>query len=107
MALVYGVSRASTNGWGDDITVSSMAVSVSLLVIFVCIQRSRQVPLVRLEIFTRPGLSQANVFIFLLQGGYVGWQFIATLFLQNVDHWSPIAVEAIAAIVPRNPAIRT
>jgi MFS family permease len=92
MALVYGVSRASASGWGDDITVSSLAASVALLVIFVCIQHSRRVPLVRLEIFTRPGLSQANVFIFLLQGGYVGWQFVATLFLQNADHWSPIAV---------------
>jgi MFS family permease len=74
MALVYGVSRASTSGWGGDITVSSLAVSAALLVIFVCIQ---------------------NVFIFLLQGSYVGWQFIATLFLQNVDHWSPIAVGLI------------
>jgi predicted MFS family arabinose efflux permease len=45
MALVYGVSRASTSGWGDDITVSSLAVSAALLVIFVWIQRSRRVPL--------------------------------------------------------------
>jgi MFS family permease len=95
MALVYGVSRASASGWGDGITVSSLAVSAALLMIFVWIQHSRRVPLVRLEIFTRPGLSRANAFIFLLQGGYVGWQFIATLFLQNADHWSPIAVGLI------------
>lgn len=95
MALVYGVSRASASGWGNGITVSSLGASAALLVIFVRVQRSRRVPLVRLEIFTRPGLSQANVFIFLLQGGYVGWQFIATLFLQNTDHWSPLAVGLI------------
>jgi MFS family permease len=95
IALVYGVSRASADGWGNRITVGSLAVSAALLVAFVYIQRSRRVPLVRLEIFTRPGLSQANIFIFLLQGGYVGWQFIATLFLQNKDHWSPLAVGLI------------
>jgi MFS family permease len=92
MALVYGVSRASITRWTDPITVASLATSLALLVAFVWTQRSRRVPLVRLDIFATPGLSQANMFTFLLQGGYVGWQFIATLFLQNAEHWSPIAV---------------
>jgi MFS family permease len=92
MVLVYGVSRASATSWGDDITVASLVASLLLLAVFVWMQRTRRVPLVRLEIFATPGLSAANIFLFLLQGGYVGWQFIATLFLQNVEHWSPIAV---------------
>jgi MFS family permease len=77
MALVYGVSRASASGWGDSLTIGSLAASCTLLAAFVQAQRVRRVPLVPLRIFTRPGLSRANAAMFLLQGSYVGWQFIA------------------------------
>jgi MFS family permease len=97
MALVYGVSRASVSGWGDSLTIGSLAASVVLLAAFVQVQRVRRVPLVPLRIFTRPGLARANAAIFLLQGSYVGWQFIASLYLQNVDHWSPVGVGLVFA----------
>jgi len=103
MALVYGVSRASASGWGDSLTIGSLAASVVLLAAFVQAQRVRRVPLVPLRIFTRPGLARANTAMFLLQGSYVGWQFTATLYLQNVDHWSPVAVGLVFA--PGGPMV--
>jgi MFS family permease len=92
MALVYGVDRASTTSFGDGVTVASLASASVLLVVFVAAQRTRRVPLVAPGILRACGRWRADAFAFLLQGGYVGWQFIATLFLQNVEHWSPIAV---------------
>jgi MFS family permease len=97
MALVYGVSRASASGWGDSLTIGSLGVSCVLLAAFVQAQRVRRVPLVPLRIFTRPGLARANAAMFLLQGSYVGWQFVASLYLQNVDHWSPVSVGLVFA----------
>jgi MFS family permease len=97
MALVYGVSRASASGWGDSLTIGSLAAACVLLTVFVQVQRARRVPLVPLRIFTRPGLARANAAMFLLQGSYVGWQFIASLYLQDVDHWSPVGVGLVFA----------
>jgi predicted MFS family arabinose efflux permease len=96
-ALVYGVSRASTNGWGDNLTIIALVAALVLLLVFVQIERVLQSPLLPLEIFRRPGLAQANAAMFLLQGSYVGWQFMATLYLQNVRHWSPVLVGLVFA----------
>jgi MFS family permease len=92
LLLVYATSRSATAGWADPITLGSLVTSIVLIVLFVLIERTRRAPLVPLGIFKRPGLSQANIVVFLLQGDYIGWQFVMTLFLQNELHWSPILV---------------
>jgi predicted MFS family arabinose efflux permease len=97
LALVYGVSEASTKGWADTLTVASLAAAFVLIAGFVQIERVREAPLVPLGIFRTPGLSQANIVVFLFQGAYVGWQFLATLYLQDVMHWSPVEVGLIFA----------
>jgi MFS family permease len=95
LALVYGVSRAPTKGWSDPLTVVSLLAALVLILLFVQIERVHRSPLVPLEIFNRPGLSRANTVIFLMQGAYVGWQFVATLYLQNELGWSPLDVGLI------------
>lgn len=92
LALVFGVSRAATRGWTDDLTLASLAAAVALLVAFIQIERLRETPLVPLAIFRRPGLSRANSVGLLLQGGYIGWQFMTTLYLQDRLHWTPVEV---------------
>lgn len=97
LALVYGVSRAAESGWDDGVTISSLAAAFVLLASFVQIQRAHRSPLVPLTIFTRPGVSRGNAAIFLLQGSYVAWQFLSTLYLQTVQDWSPIEVGLVFA----------
>ena len=97
LALVYGVSRASTDGWTDRTTVGSLTLAAALLAAFLQIERVRKVPLVPLGIFGRRGLARGNATIFLLQGSYVAWQFLGTLYLQNEEGWSPLEVGLIFA----------
>lgn len=97
LALVYGVSRASTDGWTDSTTVASLVGAAALLTAFLQIERVRKAPLVPLGIFRRPGLSRGNGTIFLLQGSYVAWQFLGTLYLQTEEGWSPLEVGLIFA----------
>lgn len=97
LALVWGVSRAAETGWGSGSTLVVLAAAAVLLVVFVQIQRVHRAPLVPLGIFTRPGVTRGNSAIFLLQGSYVAWQFLATLYLQNVQGWSPIEVGLVFA----------
>ena len=91
------MSRAPSNGWGDGRTIAALAAGGILLVAFVWIQSVRQSPLVPLGIFRRPGVARGNAAIFLLQGSYVGWQFMSTLYLQNVHGWSPVDVGLVLA----------
>ena len=97
LALVYGVSRASTDGWGDPLTLASLVGAVALLGAFLHVQRTHRAPLVPLGIFTRPGVGRGNGAIFLLQGSYVAWQFLSTLYLQNVQGFSPLQVGLVFA----------
>lgn len=97
VALVFGVSRSASHGWTDASTIAGLATGAVLLLAFTQIERIRRSPLVPLGIFARPGLTRGNVVIFLMQGAYVGWQFIATLYLQNVNGWSPVEVGLVFA----------
>ncbi|MBV9450816.1 MAG: MFS transporter [Streptosporangiaceae bacterium] len=92
LALVFGVSRASTSGWGDGLVVASLVVAFVLTIVFLLVERLVKSPLVPLGIFARPGLAPANSVAFLFQGSYVAWQFLATLYLQNLQHWAPVYV---------------
>jgi MFS family permease len=56
------------------------------------------VPLVRLGIFRSPSLVQANLGAMMLIGGWFGFQFIATLYMQQLRGWSPL--ETGLAIFP-------
>jgi MFS family permease len=92
LLLVYAFSNAGANGWSNVQTPTALVAAIVLLLVFLIIERTVSSPLVPLHIFRRPGLSQANVVVFLLEGGYVGWSFVMTLYLQNELHWSPLEV---------------
>src|ERR671910_198734 len=51
LGVVYGLSRAGTEGWGDTITVASLAAGVLLLLVFGLIESRVQHPLLPFRIF--------------------------------------------------------
>lgn len=90
IALVYSVVEAPARGWLDGRTVGGLALSVLLLVAFVVVERRSEHPLVRLGILRIRTLVSADVAAMLYFGSYLGFQFLATLYVQNVAGWSPI-----------------
>lgn len=90
MLVVYGVSRAESAGWTAGGTLLSIAAGLVCLACFVVVEQRQRSPLVPLQIFRRPGLACANGVAFLLQGAYVGFQFVATLYYQRELDWSPL-----------------
>jgi MFS family permease len=103
LALVYGVSNASSAGWGDRETVLALGASALLLTAFVGVEHARREPLVALGIFRRPELSPANAAALLFQGSYVAFQFVATLYLQERLGWT--ALETGLAFAPGGLAV--
>jgi MFS family permease len=90
IALVYGVSHAATSSWTDAATLTALLGSLALLAGFVWIESVRRAPLIPLGIFRRSGLAHANALAGLFQGTYVAFQFVATLYYQQVLGWTPL-----------------
>ena len=98
LLLVYTVVEAPEAGWGSARTLLSFAGTAVLMVTFVAIERRTAAPLVRLGILRSATLVQANFGAMMLVGSWFGFQFMATLYMQQLRGWSPL--ETGLAIFP-------
>lgn len=98
LLLVFGVVEAPEVGWGSGRTIASLVGAVAILTSFVAIERRTRAPLVRLGILRSASLLRTNVGAMTLTGAYFSFQFIATLYMQDLRGWS--ALEAGLAIFP-------
>jgi Na+/melibiose symporter-like transporter len=98
LLLVYSVVEAPEHGWASARTLGSLAVAAAILAAFVAHERRMSVPLVRLGILRSSSLVRANFAAMALIGGWFGFQFIATLYMQQLRGWS--ALETGLAIFP-------
>ncbi|MET7463548.1 MFS transporter [Nonomuraea sp. NPDC005501] len=90
LLLVYGVIRLEHPGQGLWGTVAAFAAGLALLAAFVVIERRSADPLVRLGILRSAPLVRANLGALLFLASFAGFQFLATLYLQEVRGWSTI-----------------
>jgi EmrB/QacA subfamily drug resistance transporter len=98
LLLVFTVVEAPDAGWGSARTLASFAGVAAILAAFVAIERRTAAPLVRLSILRSASLVRANLAAMMLIGGWFGFQFIATLYMQQLRGWSPL--ETGLAIFP-------
>ena len=98
LLLVFTVVEAPDAGWASLRTIASFAATAAILGAFVAIERRTSAPLVRLGILRSAPLVQANLGAMMLVGGWFGFQFIATLYMQQLRGWSPL--ETGLAIFP-------
>ena len=90
LLLVYAVVQAPSVGWGSLQTLLSLLGVVVLLAAFVVVEQRTTHPLVRLGILRSASLTRANIGAMTVFGAYVGFQFVGTLYLQSMLHWSPL-----------------
>lgn len=69
-------------------TATTALAGVALLVLFVTVERRSRTPLLRLGLLRSAPLVRANIGAMMLVGGFVGFQFIAVLYLQEFRGWS-------------------
>ncbi|MEV0613597.1 MFS transporter [Nonomuraea sp. NPDC050404] len=109
MLLVYGVVRLEHVSDGPLLTVTAFAGGLALLAAFVAIERRTAHPLVRLGILRSGPLVRANLMAALLTASFFGFQFLLTLYLQELRGWSAIqtglALLAAAADVVLAPTL--
>jgi MFS family permease len=98
LLLVFTVVEAPDAGWASARTLASLAAAAAILTAFVLHEQRTPAPLVRLGILRSGSLVRANVGAMSLIGGWFGFQFIATLYMQQLRGWS--ALETGLAIFP-------
>jgi EmrB/QacA subfamily drug resistance transporter len=98
LLLVFGLVEAPEAGWTSTRTLATIAGAAALLAAFVAHERRTTAPLVRLGILRSGSLVRANFGAMALIGGWFGFQFIVTLYLQQLRGWS--ALETGLAIFP-------
>ncbi|TYB49951.1 MFS transporter [Actinomadura chibensis] len=90
LLAVYTVVSAPDRGWLDPITVGSALLAAVLLAAFLVTENKVRHPLIRLGILRAGSIVRANLSIVALFGSYLSFQFMMTLYLQDVLHWSPL-----------------
>jgi MFS family permease len=98
LLFAYGVVRLEHRGDGLGLTLGALAAGLALVAAFIVIERRAKAPLVRLDIFRNAAMVRADLGALLFLGAFFGFQFIVTLYLQELRGWSSLQT-AIALIV--------
>jgi EmrB/QacA subfamily drug resistance transporter len=110
MLLVYGLTRATSDGWGSPVTVSLLTVSAALIAAFIAIESRSKWPLLPLRIFRSPSISAANVAMLIIGAVTFSEFFVLTLYVQDVLHYSAVqsgvafSAFALSVVVASNVA---
>jgi predicted MFS family arabinose efflux permease len=87
--LVYGLTKAASDGWGSTTTVVTLVIAAALLVAFVAIEHVSSHPLMPFRIFADRNRTGAYlIMLFLAAALFTTFYFMAQ-YLQNVHGWSP------------------
>ena len=98
LALVFGLSRAESDGWGDTATVVSLALSAPLLIAFVAWQRRAPQPLLPLRVVADRDRGGSFLAIAFATAGLFGVFLFLTYYLQVTKGFS--AMETGLAFLP-------
>jgi EmrB/QacA subfamily drug resistance transporter len=90
VALVYAITRFGEEGFTDPVALTLLAASAVLLVAFVLTQARSAGPLVPLSLFKDRNRSGAYLTMLLLAIGPMGTFYVVTLYLQQVQQFSPL-----------------
>ena len=90
LGLVYGLSRAGTDGWTDTWTVTSLFVGILLLVVFLVIESRVEHPLLPTRVFANRTRAASFVAMFFAPAAMFAMFFYLSQYIQTVMGYSPI-----------------
>ena len=90
LGIVFGISHAGTDGWGDTWTISSLVAGVALLVAFLVIEGRVEHPLLPVRVFTNRTRAASFVAMFFAPAAMFAMFFYLSQYIQSVMGYSPI-----------------
>ncbi len=98
VCLVYGFTKASTDGWASGPTLVLLSVAVVLLIAFVVVEARSAHPLLPLRVITERNRGGSFLATFLLGAGLFAMFVFLSYYMQTVLHYS--ALKAGVAFLP-------
>ncbi|MFJ5266288.1 MFS transporter [Streptomyces sp. NPDC088387] len=90
VALVYGFTRAESEGWSDSVTIGMFVASAVLLATFVIVESRVKAPLLPLRVITERNRGGIYLSLGLAIIGMFGLFLFLTYYLQIVQGYSPV-----------------
>ncbi|MFJ4472840.1 MFS transporter [Streptomyces sp. NPDC089424] len=90
VALVYGFTRAESEGWSDSVTITMFVASVVLLATFVFVEARVKAPLLPLRVLTERNRGGVYLSLGLAIIAMFGLFLFLTYYLQVVKGYSPV-----------------
>ncbi|MFI9587868.1 MFS transporter [Streptomyces sp. NPDC052236] len=91
VALVYGFTRAESEGWSDSLTIGIFVASAVLLAAFVATEAKVKSPLLPLRVLTERNRGGIYLSLGLAIISMFGLFLFLTIYLQVVREYSPVA----------------
>lgn len=98
VALIYGVV-ALGEGTDPVLGVAAFGAAAVLVAVFVAVERRAASPLLRLAVLREGLLLPASLAGLLFVGAFFAFQFLVTLYLQDLRGWSPVATGLAFAVM--------
>lgn len=92
LAIVFGLSRAGQEeyGWGATSTITSLALGIALLALFMIIESRVEHPLLPFRIFASRNRAAAFAVMMIVPAAMFAMFFFLSLFIQLVVGYSPL-----------------
>ncbi|MPY63286.1 MFS transporter [Streptomyces spongiae] len=90
VGLVYGFTRAESEGWGDSLTIGMFVASAVLLLAFVVVESKVKAPLLPLRVVTERNRGGVYLSLGLAIIAMFGLFLFLTYYLQIVKGYSPV-----------------
>ena len=98
VSLVYGFTKATTDGWSSTPTLTLVAVGLVLLVAFVAVESRVPFPLLPLRVVTERNRGGSYLASLLIVVGMFGMFIFVSYYMQQILHYS--AAKAGIAFLP-------
>ncbi len=89
-ALIYGLIRASEDGWTSTVVLVCFAIAVVLLIAFPLIERASRQPMFDLSLFRKPTFVGGAIAAFGMNGSLFAMFLFLVLYLQELLHFSAL-----------------
>jgi len=89
-AIVYGLIKSSTLGWGSTTIVACLVGGAVLLIAFLVAEAKQSAPMFDLSLFRKPTFVGGSITAFALSAGLFALLLYLTLYLQDILGYSPL-----------------
>ena len=90
LAISFGLIEGNANGWASPVIIAAFVVAIAGLWTFIYVERRVPKPMVHLRYFKVRAFNISLLTIGIVNFGWYGIMLVCTLFLQNVQHQSPL-----------------